>query len=127
MENLIKQITHAITFDNSYDDKPGFVESRWFRWSGIGEIRTASPHVFGIQVLVKTTGKTKRVCVFWAVADTLRFDNLSFKTESPFPPRPGDTFTYGFDGEETLFEVVSVSPENEGILRIEAESFNFPI
>jgi len=125
MNTLLTMITAALTLDNSYDDTPGFVVTRWFRWSGIGKMQTASPLMFGTQVLVKTARKSQRICVFWVVTNSLRFDNPSFQTESQFLPRSGDTFTYCFKGNETLFEVKSVSPENGGVLRIEAEPTRF--
>lgn len=135
MKNLVKQITAAITFDNSFDDKPGFVESRWFRRSGIEKMRTASPFVFGVQIRVKSQARSVCSHAFWVLTGSMHFDSTQVRlvdgkavySEPPFQPSPGDTFAYDFDGNEALFEVVSVSPENEGILRIEAEPFNCPM
>jgi len=135
MQSLSQRIRESITFDNSYDDTPGFVETCWFRWITAGIWRSASPLIFGKQVVVKNIGKTEHIHVFWAVRETFQFDDTSCRlvdgkakyAETPFLPQPGDRFAYGFDGIETLFEVSSVSHESESLFQIEAGLVSFPL
>jgi len=133
MKILTDQIRAAITFENAFDDPPGFVETCWLRLVKPGMWRSASPFVFGIRILVKRQKPVERIHVFWVLAESLRFDDTPVWLENgkaqyaepPFLPQPGDVFAYRFDDNETLFDVLSVSRENEGVFRIEAEPNNF--
>ena len=133
MKILTDQIRATITFENAFDEPPGFVETCWLRLMKSGVWRSASPFVSGIRILVKCQKPAERIHVFWVLAESLRFDGTPVWLENgkakyaepPFLPQPGDIFAYRFDCNETLFDVSSVSHENESVLRIEAEPNNF--